>query len=244
MMLGDTPTVVQRSPFSSSLSISTRVTALGAAVEDTHAVVDQLQALDVFLVLAEILAQRDVERVDGAVAFGRRDQMLAGDVDLDHRQRDGDALAVRIVALLDIDVELLDLEIIRHLAERAPRQQIERGVGGFVGVAGGLPLLQLLDQPRQLRIALLVGDAGAVELGDDVGAAGLVGHQHLAVIADQFRQHMLVGLRILQHRGGMNAGLGDEGALADIGRMPVRHAVEHVVERARHLDQGRELLGA
>ena len=48
---------------------------------------------------------------------------------------------------------------------------------------------------------------------------------------------MLVGLRVLEHRRGMNAGLGDEGAFADIGRMAVRRAVEHVVQRARHLHQ-------
>src|SRR4029079_277468 len=82
-----------------------------AAIEDTHAVIDQLQALDVFLVLAEVFAQRDVERVDRAVAFRRRDQPLAGDIDLDHRQRYRNAPTVGIVTLLDIDVELLDLEI-------------------------------------------------------------------------------------------------------------------------------------
>src|SRR6478609_8762589 len=94
-----------------------------AAIEDTHAVIDQLQAFDVFLIFAEVLAQRDIERVDGAVAFRRRDQPLAGDIDLDHRERHRDALAVGIVALLDIDVELLDAEIFRHPAERTPRQQ-------------------------------------------------------------------------------------------------------------------------
>src|SRR3954465_6227501 len=42
----------------------------GAAVEDTDAIVYQRQAFDIFLVLAEILAQSDVECVDGTVAFG------------------------------------------------------------------------------------------------------------------------------------------------------------------------------
>ncbi|GCC47017.1 hypothetical protein chiPu_0031074, partial [Chiloscyllium punctatum] len=98
---------------------------LGAAIEDTHAVVDQLQAIDVLLVLAEVLAQRDVERIDRAIAFGGRDQMLAVDIDLHHRERHGHTLAVGVVALLDIDVELLDLKIFRYLAERAARQQIE-----------------------------------------------------------------------------------------------------------------------
>src|SRR5690242_20922082 len=52
-----------------------------------------------------------------AVAFGGRDQPLAGDIDLHHGHRHRDALAERVVALLDIDVELLDLEIFRYTAE-------------------------------------------------------------------------------------------------------------------------------
>ena len=40
----------------------------------------------------------------------------------------------------------------------------------------------------------------------------------------------------------MNAGLGDERTFAHIGRMPVRRAVEHVVERARRLHQGRKAI--
>lgn len=90
MMFGETPTVVQRSPFSSSLDQDARDRA-SAAVEDTDPIVDQRQALDVLLVLAEVLAQGDVERIDGTVALRRRDQVLAGDVDLDHRERHRDA---------------------------------------------------------------------------------------------------------------------------------------------------------
>jgi len=69
--------VVQRSPCSSSLSISTRVTALVPPLRIRTAVVDQLQAFDVFLVFAEILAQRHVERVDGTVALRREISFLA-----------------------------------------------------------------------------------------------------------------------------------------------------------------------
>ena len=48
---------------------------------------------------------------------------------------------------------------------------------------------------------------------------------------------MLIGLRILQHGGGMDAGLGDEGALADIRRVPVRRAVKPLVERMRDMSE-------
>src|SRR6202035_583159 len=47
---------------------------LGAGVEDTHPVVSEFEAPDVGLVLAEVLAQREVEGVDWAVAFRGRDQ--------------------------------------------------------------------------------------------------------------------------------------------------------------------------
>src|SRR5438128_8842000 len=43
---------------------------LGAAVEDAYAIIGELEPLDVALVLAEVLAQREVERVDRADAFG------------------------------------------------------------------------------------------------------------------------------------------------------------------------------
>ena len=68
---------------------------LGAAREDAHLVVDQLDVLDVLLVAAEVLAQRLVERIDGAVAFRHRPQRLVVAVDehLHGRFRHGDELA-------------------------------------------------------------------------------------------------------------------------------------------------------
>ena len=74
MMLALTPTVVQRSPVSSADLDQHAGDGVGAALEDADLVVDQPQALDQRLVAAEILAQRDVERVDRAVALGGRDQ--------------------------------------------------------------------------------------------------------------------------------------------------------------------------
>ena len=63
---------------------------------------------------------------------------------------------------------------------------------------------------------------------------------------------MLVGARVLGEGGGVNAGLGGEGRGADIGRVPVRRAVEQFVEGARDVgdlpqrlrrDAGLETLG-
>src|SRR6516164_2962909 len=117
----------------------------GAAIENAHAVVGELEPADIALILAQVLAQRQIERVDGPVAFRRRDQRFAFDLHLDYRQRHRDALAERVVALLDIDVELLDVEIARHLAEDAARQELERGIRRLVGVADRLALLDDIE---------------------------------------------------------------------------------------------------
>src|SRR5262245_28859216 len=67
---------------------------LGAAIENAHAVVGQLEPADIALILAQVLAQGKVERVDRPVAFRRRDQRFAVDLQLVNRQRPRDALAV------------------------------------------------------------------------------------------------------------------------------------------------------
>ena len=53
---------------------------------------------------------------------------------------------------------------------------------------------------------------------------------------------VLVGLRRLQDRRGMDAGLGRERAVADVGRMAVGRAVENLVERARDMGEAGELV--
>src|SRR6266849_7071347 len=55
----------------------------GAAVENTHAIVGQLEAFDITLILAEILAQGHVERIDRTIALACRYQGLAVDPHLD-----------------------------------------------------------------------------------------------------------------------------------------------------------------
>src|SRR6516225_11090572 len=194
---------------------------LGAAIENAHAVVGQLEPADIALILAEVLAQRKIERVDGPVAFRRRDQPFAVDPHLDHRQRHGDALTERIVALLDVDVELLDVEIARHLAEHASRQELEGGVRRFVGVADRLALLHHVEQPGDAGIVLVDLEADAIELGEHVRSAGLIRHQQLAPIAHRSGRHVLVGRGLLHDGGGVNAGLGRKRAFAHIGGVPV-----------------------
>ena len=67
--------------------------------------------------------------------------------------------------------------------------------------------------------------------------ARLLRHQQAALVADAFGRHVLVGLRLLQDGRGMNAGLGRERALADVGRMPVRRLVQHLIEHAARVRQ-------
>ena len=86
-------------------------------------------------------------------------------------------------------------------------------------------------------IALVEAEAEALQLGQHVRLPALVGHQHPAHVADRLRLHMLVGARVLQHRGGVDAGLGREGARADEGRVAVRLAVEDLVDLARHVGE-------
>src|ERR1700722_3059667 len=216
----------------------------GAGVEDTHAVVREREAVDVALVLAEVLAQREVERIDRAVALGRRDQLVVADRDLHDREAYSDALARGVDPVLDIDVELGDLEIVGHPPEHASRQQLERRVGRLVGVADRLALLDDVEQAGDARVVLLDGNADALELGEDVRTPRLVGDQDLALVADRFRPHMLVGRGILHDRGGVDAGLGRERAFADIGQMPVRRPVEDFIERVGDVGQVRELVVA
>ena len=136
----------------------------------------------------------------------------------------------------------IHVEELRHVAEHAPREQLEGGVGRLIGIAHRLALLHLLEQARDARIVLRRDDADALELGEDVGAAGLVRDQQLAPVADRLGRHMLVGARVLLHGRDMDAAFMREGRLADIRRMPVGRAVQHLVENARGMGQRPELL--
>ncbi len=147
-----------------------------------------------------------------------------------------------VAALLDLHVEIGDVEELRHGAEHAPRQQLERRIRGLVGVADRLALFDFVEQAGHARIVLVHLQADAVEFGQHVGAAGLVRHQELAAIADRLGRDVLVGRRVLHDRRCMDAGLGCECAFADIGSMPVRGAVQPLVQLARHLREPLQLL--
>ncbi len=62
------------------------------------------------------------------------------------------------------------------------------------------------------------------------------------MVSDRIGRHVFVGLRILEHRRSMNAGFCHKSAFADIGRVAIGRAIEHIVERPRHLHQRRHLV--
>ena len=70
MTLAETPTVDQRSPSRVGAFDENARHRVGAALEHADAIIDEPNVLDEALIGAEILAQREIERVDGAIAFG------------------------------------------------------------------------------------------------------------------------------------------------------------------------------
>ena len=146
------------------------------------------------------------------------------------------------MAALDHDPEQLDVEELRHIAEDAAGEQLEGSVRRLIGIAIGLALLHLVEQPGDARIVLRHGDADAVELGEDVGAAALIGDKQSPPVAHCLRRHVLIGARVLLHGRDMDAAFVGEGRLADIGCAAVRRAIEQLIENARGVGERLELL--
>ncbi len=149
MMFPETPTVDHRAPLGIAEFDQHPRHRVGAALKDAHAIIQEFEVLDVLLIDAEILAQRQIERVDGAVALGGRNQGLFADADLDDRLRGRIERAGGIELALDADVETLDVEKFGHAAQNAARQQFEGRVGRLVGEALRLAILDLVEQPGE-----------------------------------------------------------------------------------------------
>ena len=123
------------------------------------------------------------------------------------------------------------------MSEHAPREQLEGGLRRLVGVAGGLARLHLVEQRRDARVVLLDGDAEPLDGCEDARLARLLRHQQVPAVADALGRHVLVGRRLLDDGRGVDAGLGRERALADVGRMPVGRPVQNLVEHAAGVRQ-------
>ena len=147
-MLGETPSVVQRLPVPSALSIMTRVVGRGAAgrVEDADLEVDQPHVGQLRIDRHQGLSQRSIERIHRTVALAHFHHALAGDVELHRGFGQGDQLALGVEPALGQHAEALQSEVIRHRMQLVPRQQLERGVGAVIGIALGLAVLDDLQQ--------------------------------------------------------------------------------------------------
>ncbi len=80
--------------------------SLGAAVEDADLIVGQFQVFDFILEFAEILAQRDIERVHRAVSLGHRHDRLAVDHHFHHGFRYRLQVPIAVETALDHHPEL------------------------------------------------------------------------------------------------------------------------------------------
>ena len=65
----------------------------------------------------------------------------------------------------------------------------------------------------------------------------------MPLVADALGRDVLVRLRLLEDGGGVDAGLGGEGAVADVGRVAVGIAVQHLIEDAAGVRQRAQPLG-
>ncbi len=184
------------------------------ALQDADLVVDQLQLGELRVDPLQGDAEGAVEGVDGPVALGGGDDALA----LGPQLHGGLVGVGAVGAVLDDRTPGLDLEVRQRPAlDLGAQQQLEGGVGGLVGVALELALLDPLDDPAdQFAVASEV-DAELLALELDGGAAGHVGDQHPHGVADLLGVDVLVEVRVDLDRGGVESGLVREGGDADVG---------------------------
>ena len=134
----------------------------------------------------------------------------------DHDGRLGQRRLVFLALLVD-DAEADEPEAARLLAvEALLHQQLERRLGALELEAAVLQLLHLGEHAAHRRLELLDVDAELLRLVEDVAAPGQVRHQDALAVADHRRIDVLVGERVLLHRGDVNAALVREGAQADV----------------------------
>ncbi len=238
MTFSPTPIVPQTS-FPSEASISTRVMApvAVALVEDADLVVHELDLAEVRVDHRDGAAQRGVEGVDGAVALRGAHVALPVDPDLDRRL----GLDLPLGALFDDHAPALELEQRLVPAALLAHQQLERPVSRLELVTEVLELLDAVDDPRAALLVQL--EPGRLRLLHDGPAAGELGDEHVAPVADQRGIDVLERARVGTDAGGVQARLVRERMLADVRLGRIRGAVQQLVDVVRGRRQQHELLG-
>ena len=212
-----------------------------ARIQDPDLVIDKLHLLERGVGAGQRLAKRRVDSVHRTVAKGH---LVIDDIaDSDGRRglRFDNQLTTGVEAALVHHPETADVEIIRHLAERAACQQLEAGFGGIKGPAVKLAFLDHPDQLVEAGVGGIDLDAEFGKTRQHVRLAGLVRDQILARIADLLGRHMLVCARVLLRCRGVKPALVRKSRFTDIGRLRVRRTVQALVEHARQLHQLRQV---
>src|SRR5437660_6104633 len=210
--------------------------------EHAHLVVVEPHVLDLGVELAEGLAQRAVEGVDRPVPLRRR----VLDLPVRAFQHDG-RLGDRRLALgpLLVDHAKADQAVETHAVavDRLAHEELERRLGPLEGEALRLEVLQVAEERRHRRLVRLEVEAETGRLVEEVRAPGQVRDQHALAVADQVRVDVLVGGRVLLHRGHVEPALVSEGALSDEGLALVGLQVGELVDQVGDLGELLQLRG-
>src|SRR5437867_3286175 len=214
-----------------------------AVAEHAHLVVVEAHLLDLGVELAECLAKRAVEGVDGPVPLRRRVLDLPVRA-LEHDGRLGDRRLALGALLVDHPKADQAVEAQAVAVDRLPHEELEGRLGALEGEALRLEVLQLAQQRGHRRLVRLEIEAEAGGLVEEVRAPGQVGDQHALAVADQVRIDVLVGGRVLLHRGHVQPALVREGALPDEGLALVGLQVGELVDQVGDLGERLQLRGA
>ena len=185
------------------------------------------------------------QRVDGALVifFGRVFVLVEAGclgivyINSNNGFRDDNDVAGRVSATFSDDAIALDLEILGHDPERLAGLQLKAGLGGVVGVASGLAVFHAVQDVGEAWVAFGDLKAHLREAPHEVGLPGLVGHGHDPFVADDGGVDMFVGRGVLDDGAGVEPGLVSKRGCADVGGRAEGHAVEDVIEHARHAGQ-------
>src|SRR5437870_7823114 len=214
-----------------------------AVAEHAHLVVVEAHLLDLGVELAECLAKRAVEGVDRPVPLRRRVLDLPVRT-FEHDGRLGDRRLALGALLVDHAKADQAVEAQAVAVDRLPHEELEGRLGALEGEALRLEVLQLAQERGHRRLVRFEVEAEAGGLVEEVRAPGQVGDQHALAVADQVRVDVLVGGRVLLHRGHVQPALVREGALPDEGLALVRLQVGELVDQVGDLGELLELRGA
>src|SRR5882724_12704746 len=154
-----------------------------ALVEDADLVVEEAHLAQVGVEVLEGLAERMVERIDGAMARGGG--VLGDTLDPEPHRGLGHRLGIAAL-LLDDDAEAVEIEVGLVIAEGPLHEELEGGLRALELEALVLHALQHLEDAPGFRRVLVEVDAVFLGLPQDVRLARELRDEHTPVIAHRF----------------------------------------------------------